>query len=148
LYSETLIGTFVFHRNHHHWHFEGFALYEILTVSDGQLAASLKTTVCIRDNVSPEDGAESLAHFGWGDNGRCDKNALEGLSVGYGDTYPWNIDGQSIDITELNDGCYIFRSTANPNRSIIESDYGNNSAAVSFRLSGTAISINDPTCGG
>ncbi len=148
LFSETLVGTFVFHRTHHHWHFDAFALYEILTASGGPIAASQKTTVCIRDNVNPEDGGASLPHFGWGDNGRCDKNAIEGLSVGYGDTYPWNIDGQSLDITGLSDGCYWFRSTANPNRNIIESNYDNNSAAVIFYLSGTTVSINDPRCGG
>jgi hypothetical protein len=80
-----------------------------------------------------------LEHFGWGDNGRCDKNAIEGLSVGYGDTYPWNIAGQSFDITDLDDGCYWLRSTANPEGHLMESDKTNNSAEVSFRLSGTSL---------
>jgi hypothetical protein len=149
LLSETLVGTFVFHRTHHHWHFEAFALYEILD-NGGPVTASQKTTVCIRDNVNPESGAETLEHFGWGDNGRCDKNAIEGLSVGYGDTYPWNIDGQSLDITALADGCYWLRSTANPNGNILESDYDNNSAAVRFHLSGatlSVLSIDDASCG-
>src|SRR5688572_27406816 len=149
LFSDTLVGTFVFHRNHHHWHFEGFALYEVLSAGGGLIAVSQKTTVCVRDNPDPEPDptVTTLPHFAWGDNGRCDKNAIEGLSVGYGDTYPWNIDGQSVDITGLSDGCYVFRSTANPNRTIIESDYDNNSAAVTFSLSGTTVSVNDPNCG-
>jgi hypothetical protein len=82
-----------------------------------------------------------LPHFGWGDNGRCDKNAIEGLSVGYGDTYPWNIGGQSLDTTDLADGCYWLQSTANPNGNITESNYENNSAAVGFHLSGTTLTI-------
>jgi hypothetical protein len=140
LVYETFVGTFVFHRNHHHWHFEAFALYEILD-NVGVRITSQKTTVCIRDNVNPELGAETLPHFGWGDNGRCDKNAIEGLSVGYGDTYPWNIDGQSLDTTDLADGCYWLQSTANPNGNITESNYENNSAAVGFHLSGTTLTI-------
>jgi hypothetical protein len=141
LVSETLIGTFVFHRNHHHWHFEAFALYEILDESGGFIQESRKTTVCIRDNADPETEGDSLEHFGWGNNGRCDKNAIEGLSVGYGDTYPWNIDGQSFNITSLEDGCYRLRSTANPAGNIMESNYENNSAEVSFQLSGTTLTV-------
>jgi hypothetical protein len=80
-----------------------------------------------------------LEHFGWGNNGRCDKNAIEGLSVGYGDTYPWDIDGQSFNITNLANGCYWLRSTANPEGNIIESDYTNNSAAISFQLFETTL---------
>ncbi|MBI2911259.1 MAG: hypothetical protein HYY05_03895 [Chloroflexi bacterium] len=144
LVSESLVGTFVFHRSHRHCHFEGFDLYELLNDSGGNIGSlinvSKKTTVCIRDNADPEPGAGSLDHFGWGGYWRCDKNATEGLSVGYGDTYPWNIEGQSLDISGLPDGCYWLRSTANPDGNLQESDYSNNWAAIRFFVSGTAVS--------
>jgi hypothetical protein len=141
--EEKLVGTFVFHRAHHHWHFEGFALYELLNDSNGSIgsiiATSKKTTVCIRDNATPESGAESLEHSGWGDYSRCDKAAIEGLSVGYGDTYPWNIEGQAMDVTDLANGCYWLRSTADPDGKLAESNDGNNSAVVRFKINGDSI---------
>jgi Lysyl oxidase len=147
--EERFVGTFVFHRAHHHWHFEGFALYELRDDASGSigsvLRASQKNTVCIRDNSAPESGGSSLEHFGWGGYSRCDKNATEGLSVGYGDTYPWDIAGQNIDISGLTDGCYWLRSEANPpdgsgSRKLKESNYDNNANAKQFRISGTSIS--------
>jgi hypothetical protein len=143
LVEEKLVGTFVFHRAHHHWHFEGFALYELLNDSGGSIGslikASKKTTVCIRDNAAAESGGDSLEHFGWGAYSRCDKAATEGLSVGYGDTYPWNIDGQSLDITGLADGCYWLRSTADPDGRLVESNNDNNTGVVRFKVNGDSI---------
>ena len=143
LISETFVGISDFHRPHRHWHVNDIALYQLFRDGAGSIGdlitGTSKTSVCIRDNASPEAGASSLEHFGWGGYSRCDKKAIQGLRVGYGDTYPWNIDGQSLAITGLADGCYWLRSTANPNGNFLESDTSNNSAAVRFSISGNDI---------
>lgn len=143
LFSETQVGIFTFHRAHHHWHFDNFAGYTIhydAAGAPGSVAlATSKTTVCIRDNRSPESGGNTLEHFGWGGYTRCTKTATEGLSVGYGDTYTWDIAGQDINIETLADGCYWLVSTADPYGLLAESNDGNNAAAIQFSFSGDSL---------
>lgn len=126
LVAEHRVGTFVFHQQHRHWHFEGFALYELFYDADGTpgepVIAGAKTTVCIRDNSNPEDGTSTLAHFGWGGYRDCNKNSNQGLTVGYGDTYTADTEGQSFDISNVSlPACLWLRSTADPYNLLHES---------------------------
>jgi len=60
-----------------------------------------------------------------------------GLGVCWSDIYepiPGVIDGQSLPITNLPDGDYVLENEANARRFFTETDYTNNSAAVSFTL--------------
>jgi hypothetical protein len=54
--------------------------------------------------------------------------------VGYGDVYLPHLEGQSIDITGLPDGTYRPVHRVNPDRRLIESNYGNNVASVLIRV--------------
>ena len=61
-----------------------------------------------------------------------------GLSVGWGDKYPWNLLDERIDVTGLPDGVYRIREIADPNNEFEESNEDNNETWVDVRLTTTA----------
>ena len=57
-----------------------------------------------------------------------------GLSVCQEDLYDWLLDGQWIDVTGLQAGSYILETEVNAEHFFEETDYTNNSAAISVTL--------------
>ncbi len=138
--GEQAIGAFELHSAHGHWHFNDFALYELRNIAtDGQvgsqvLASSGKVTFCIID-TGLIDG--SLEHASGATYTSCGQNAIQGLSVGWGDAYTWNLAGQSIDVTGVPQGDYWLVSTVDPDDIVLEGGgaaESNNTAAVKVRL--------------
>lgn len=129
---EHLVGEFVWHPTHDHWHFDEFTLYELWTLhpdySLGKVVTSSdKLSYCVMDTdmidrQNPRFAARR-AYTGCGQR-------EQGLSVGWGDTYKATLDGQALDLTEIPDGFYALTSTVNPNGVIHEEEYDNNSARV------------------
>jgi len=76
---------------------------------------------------------------------------LQGLSVGWGDTYVYSLPEQWIDLgtASLPNGSYVLRSIADPKDTLIESGDRNvlregaeaNEAVVSFSVKGKKIRI-------
>jgi hypothetical protein len=133
---EREVGTFEFHPAHNHWHFLGFARYELRQVSAGggigrQLRVSDKVSFCI---IPTSRINERIPHGGWGGSYRCGENAMQGLPVGWGDDYHWTLAGQSIDITGLPEGRYWLVSTADVEHRLQETDESNNRASILIRL--------------
>ena len=133
---EILVGDFVWHPTHDHWHFDEFTLYELWTLTadnrQGQVVASSdKLSYCVMDTdvVDPDHPHVSLRQ-GYSGCGQ----RLQGLSVGWGDTYKSTIDGQALDLTRLPDGFYALISTVNPNAVILEEDYSNNSTRLYLEI--------------
>ncbi len=58
----------------------------------------------------------------------------EGISVGYGDDYAANLEGQYLPLTGLADGRYVLVHRVNGDRRIHETDYANNAASVAIVL--------------
>ncbi|KKU67888.1 MAG: hypothetical protein UX89_C0011G0011 [Parcubacteria group bacterium GW2011_GWA2_47_16] len=63
----------------------------------------------------------------------CGKE-IQGVSVGWGDTYYYDYPAQNLNISDLASGTYRFTQTVNPERKLKESDYGNNISSVVFKL--------------
>lgn|SRR5690606_2009493 len=61
---------------------------------------------------------------------------MQGISPGFVGMIRYDLPGQEIEITHLDNGTYYLISTTNPDRIFKESDYENNIAWVSFRISG------------
>jgi hypothetical protein len=133
---EHFAGDFIWHPGHDHWHFANFALYELWSLSaDGGLnqvvATSGKVTFCIletdiMDAQRPDfSRRRRFAVCGPG---------LQGLSVGWGDTYDAHLDGQMVDITGLPSGVYALVVKVDPANRLQESDDTNNSAVTYIRL--------------
>jgi hypothetical protein len=134
--TELPVGEFVFHLAHNHWHFEHFADYELWTraryevwLASGRSVGQpnwrgSKTTgqaesFCVRDSLQIEALAESPGGPVYED---CNR-ALQGLSVGWADAYPFSLPEQWIDLgdTPLPDGEYVLRVVADPLNLIYES---------------------------
>ena len=145
--GSTYVGTFVFHPQHDHWHFENFARYELRNAAPGGsigstvLASNSKVSFCLVDSVTVNS---SLEHAGTQTYHDCDQVDPQGISVGWADVYAWNLFGQSLDITGLPNGQYWIVSTADPDNLIKEGGGGaesNNGAAVKIRIKGTKVTV-------
>ena len=58
----------------------------------------------------------------------------EGISVGYGDDYAANLEGQYLPLSGLGAGRYVLVHRANAGRRLRESDYANNAASLLLGL--------------
>jgi Lysyl oxidase len=158
-YTNKQVGDFVFHATHNHFHFENFADYELWTrddynqwLSGGQGLAQrrgTKTTFCLMDTnrVQALPGSPSSAYYA-----QCGLN-LQGISVGWADTYDYSLPDQWIDLGTtgyLLDGDYVLRSVADPRNRIYESANKNatsresqqaNAAVTFFSVRGQAITV-------
>jgi hypothetical protein len=64
-----------------------------------------------------------------------------GLSVGWGDIYPWHYAGQYIDLVGVPDGMYLVCLTADPDDAFDETFERDNDSWALIRLSDTAASV-------
>jgi hypothetical protein len=130
-FSMESVGTFAFHPNHQHFHFDGFARYELWSerayqraasagfTTGSPLATSPKVSFCILDidHVDAAAGPPVPVY-------RTCTPVMEGLSAGWGDIYDYLLPDQWVDVGErpLADGKYVIRSIADPDNLIFESD--------------------------
>lgn len=149
LLSSSLVGTFVFHPAHSHWHMADFARYELRSINaDGStgpvVAATEKFSFCMIDTDVVDS---TLAHYGMGLGHSCGQNARQGVKVGWGDTYSSSLPDQFVDITTIADGRYRLVSVADPNSTelpggqLLETNDHNNAASVDVTITRTAVTI-------
>jgi hypothetical protein len=142
-YAEQVVGRFIFHPEHSHWHLDGFSLYELWSVNpdgtlDQVLATSGKVSFCLRDiRRSRQPVVAASAAFT-----SCGARR-QGISAGWIDTYQYYLPGQTVDVTGLPDGRYALMSTADPLNLIRESEEGNNFALVYLNLEGGRVQVLD-----
>jgi hypothetical protein len=145
LIGRTRAGTMGFDnaKGHHHWHFEQFAAYRLLSSSKSLVLRSHKQGFCI----APTDPVDLLLHnTTWqpgqiGLEGECGvPTALwvrELMPIGWGDTYFQSVAGQSFDITHLPNGTYYIQILANPEKVLHETNMGNDVSLRKVILGGT-----------
>lgn len=143
--KEMLIGNFIFHPTHNHWHFENFVEFEILSLKnkrelDKTLVSTGKMTFCLHD-YAPLDktfpGKPEEAVYPW-----CDSSAdIQGISTGWVDTYNAEIPGQELDISNIPDGIYAFRSVVDPENRILEKNENNNFSVSFIEIAKNNVSI-------
>ncbi len=123
---------------HNHWHYEGYAEYVLYDMDDGtELPIGFKNGFCVMD-LECSDGGD--AKYGCGD---------QGISKQCGDIYDSGLECQWIDITDVEDGDYMFVVRVNWDQSPdvlgrIEMDYENNWSQVCLNISRDPVS-NEPT---
>ena len=120
---------------HGHYHFSGYASYELMNASGEVLITGRKQAFCLEDfeRYSPTAGSAKYT---------CQ---YQGISVGWADTYGSYLDGQWLDVTGIPPGNYQLRVTINPYNvygksvpgwtlaaatAMTESSYGNNIAQL------------------
>jgi hypothetical protein len=111
---------FVYSQCHGHYHFSGYAKYELLNSSGSIVLTGRKQAFCLEDfeRFDPNAGPAKFT---------CSN---QGISVGWQDTYGSYLDCQWLDITGIPPGNYRLQVTINPEGILTESDYNNNMVNV------------------
>jgi hypothetical protein len=130
-------------KGHHHWHFEQFARYVLLTANKKVAVRSEKVGFCIAatDPVNVAlPGAEWNAPFGLsGECGTPTANwVAENMPIGWGDTYDNSKAGQAFNITHLPDGTYYIEIIANPDHLLHEVTRSNDISLRKVIITGPA----------
>jgi hypothetical protein len=130
---------------HDHWHVRHVMRYHLWSTAgtrrDRKIGFCFFDTT-IRDLSLP--GAPGTRQYFEANCGT--RNSLvsrTGLSVGWGDTYPWDFAYQWIDITGMPGGTYTFRTTIDPHDRFRELNETNNCSwtTVRFTATGTIATV-------
>ncbi len=122
--------------SHHHWHFEDFARYTLVT-KDGagdinEKVRSKKEAFCLANTdavdltVKDADWNPENTDLATSCGDLSSLSIREVLAAGWGDTYAQYRAGQSFRLTGLPSGKYFIAVTANPDGRLVESDTSNN----------------------
>lgn len=136
------IGEFIFHSGHDHWHIENYTIFELWSLKDNNrdklLATTNKMSFCLWDeqvyDLTLENASQVQKYVG------CN-NEVQGVSVGWSDTYDATAEGQELDLSNVSDGVYLVRSVINPDKKILESDYSNNEVNLRVEIRGESLVI-------
>jgi Lysyl oxidase len=134
-FTDHLAGTFVWHPEHNHFHFQEYALYTLRPVDapGASQRQAYKTSFCIMDTTKVDTrlpGAPNKAVYGG-----CNAQ-VQGMSVGWGDTYGALLSGQAIDLTGNPDGVNF-----DPSSRILETNDADNTACVLLRIGVVAKTV-------
>jgi Lysyl oxidase len=131
---------FVVSPDHRHWHLLGFDRYELRRAGRPRRAVrDRKSGFCLGDRYATlrrPPAAPSEAVY----TSRCGLASpgllgiTQGISVGYGDDYAANLEGQYLPLNGLRAGRWVLVHRANGDRRLRERDYSNNAASLLLQL--------------
>jgi hypothetical protein len=144
-FSTAEIGCFIFHPEHHHWHFEEFERYELRRIKSGKLlASSEKVSFCLLDTGTFGSFPGTPGpHYG-----PCDADVTMGLSVGWSDIYQSNLFGQELDVRGLPGGRYCLAMTADPGERVAEANETDNGRSTVVEIAGPTATDLERRCPG
>lgn len=127
-----LAGTFTYHPEHEHTHFDEFAHYGLRKVIGRSgigavVAQSQKVSFCLYDDSVYNS---RLPNYTPRRYYRTCNDKVQGISVGWADVYDKSLPGQHIDITRVPRGWYWLESTVDPYNRIEEANERNNTTRV------------------
>lgn len=145
-HHDYFVGTFVWHPSHNHFHFGDYALYylEPINAPGGSPKSGSKTTFCVMDtnriDTSLPGAPQSAVYVICG-------NTVQGMSVGWADTYPSTLPGQSIDFTGNPSGDYCLTIQIDPKGRLFETAEDDNIASSLLRIDAerSTVTILDST---
>ncbi len=139
-YTDKMVGTFLWHEAHKHYHFADYVMYKLerLTPEPEVLVDDIKSTFCLRDVTRVLLNLPNRSEEG--EYKTCNSE-VQGASIGWGETYYYDYPGQSFDVSTKPAGTYKLTTTINPDKYLDESNYGNNSASVTFDLDPIAMTV-------
>ena len=132
---------------HNHWHVRDMMSYHLWgsggTLRDAKIGFCFFDTNLIDGDLprSPSRRVYTESRCG----GRSTLYTRTGISVGWGDRYPWNFAYQWIDISGMGSGTYTLRSAVDLHGHFDEKSETNNCswAKIRFKASGTSVSVLD-----
>jgi hypothetical protein len=139
-FYDRTAGTFEYHEEHFHFHLDGYAKYVLrpLGPSGGGDVESQKTSFCLLDNQVVNltlPGAPQQPVYS-----TCNPD-LQGISVGWGDKYGFQLPGQSFDVSGKPDGDYQLIIEIDPFKHLSETNDEDNISCVVVRLSVAARTV-------
>ena len=130
---------------HNHWHLKWLASYKLLNSGGSVVATSPKIGFCFYDGELWYSGLPGTpASRVYPSSGCGTTTSLEvrtGLSVGWADRYPYSVGHQWIDITNISDGTYRVRVTADARNYFLETNNVNNSNYADVKIQGTTVTV-------
>jgi Lysyl oxidase len=127
--------------DHQHWHLLGFDRYELRRPgSTGAVVKDRKSGFCLGDRYEvttrelPARAPQPVYQSRCGLERPALMGIREGISVGYGDDYVANLEGQYLPLRHVRAGRYLLVHRANADGRLLESDYGNNASSLLLRL--------------
>lgn len=129
---------------HNHWHVVGLQEYVLARLDYGvKVGTGAKTGFCFYDNTryrsTLPDAPSSVVYTSCGS--QASPTVTMGLSVGWGDTYPYYLANQWVDITTLLAGRYRLTVTADPSGWFTEKTTTNNATWVDLQIKGKGSSV-------
>jgi hypothetical protein len=127
-------------RDHRHWHLLGFDRYELRRPGGRAVVRDRKSGFCLGDRYAvsgrdlPARAPEKVYTSRCGLNHPQLMGIREGISVGFGDDYVANLEGQWLPLDGLRRGRYLLVHRANADGRLRERTRDNNAASVLFRL--------------
>lgn len=158
-YVERYAGDVVYHWSHAHWHFEDFNRFELWLRDDyermlsGEATAPQwveeKVSMCLMDVLPIDEDLPGHPEVGrYSDECAFD---AQGLSVGWGDIYFFDVPEQWVSLDNpLGDGRYVLRSIVDAENLFFESPGGqqgdredahSNGATVWFSIAGGYLQV-------
>jgi hypothetical protein len=140
-YIDVQAGTFTYHPEHGHIHFDDYTKYSLrqaLPDTDGDgipevgdvVAGGEKTSFCLVDgqvyDATLPNAAPTASPYA------C--STIQQISVGWEDIYEATTPGQQIDITGLPAGQYWLEAVVDPDNHLVEANKNNNSGRVLVSL--------------
>ena len=143
LTAHSELGSgFLYSLCHGHYHFGGYALYQLFDAAGKEVLQGKKRAFCL------EDGHRIPGSFPLPRPTRprytCD---FQGISAGWADSYYNGLTCQYIDLTGIPPGRYRLRVTVNPDRTFAELSYDNNTAETLVDVPAPAPRPSDPCLG-
>jgi hypothetical protein len=136
-YYDHYAGEFEYHPEHGHFHFENYALYTLKPVNapGASQTQSAKTTFCVMDTTKVDLSAGPAVYTTCGAE-------IQGMSVGWGDTYGASLPGQSFDVTGYPEGDYDIIIEIDPKTALIETTRVDNTSCLRVHLNPSARTVN------
>lgn len=132
---------------HNHWHVFGLQDWTLAfqATPNDRLASAAKTGFCFWDNVNLS-GAPRFYTGATECHEQTNGTVPMGLSVDWGDKYPWSIGFQYIDISHLPNGNYCLTQMADPRGEFIEASTANNSVRTLIEIKSDGVTVLAPDC--
>ena len=142
-------GCSRYHPSHDHWHFDNFARYTLFSDRSGKrVGGSRKVSFCVIDTGQPYPGLPGSPDDSYypqdPENPKfptCSETSVDGLSIGWEDTYGASLPGQGIKVTGLRRGYYCLRLETDPvtdpgdsNGVLDETNEANNTRFIRMRM--------------
>lgn len=143
--GDLLIGEptqhpdFSFSECHDHFHYDGYASYEIRDASGAAVLTARKQAYCLLDTERIDDDSSVAAQ-------RRYSCSFQGIQRGWADIYGSRLPCQFLDVTDLAPGAYTLRVELNQERKLEELDYSDNAIEIAIDLEDESLGRATESC--